>query len=70
MPTTPTPKTPGSPDQRVHDHREGLTVLMADTGRCDDITSGIGTIVNDLSTVHMLSDRRLKCDIVAVDWSR
>ncbi|MGH3831188.1 MAG: hypothetical protein ACRDRS_12190 [Pseudonocardiaceae bacterium] len=39
MPTTPAPDTL---DQRVHDHREQLTVLMADTGRCEDISSGIG----------------------------
>lgn len=40
MPTTPTPETPGSLDERVRDHREALTVLMAGTGRCEDIVSG------------------------------
>ncbi|MGH3548979.1 MAG: hypothetical protein ACRDQU_12880 [Pseudonocardiaceae bacterium] len=66
MPTTPTRETL---DQRVHDHREELTVLMADTGRCEDISSGlIGVVEYDLG--HLTSDRRVKCDIVAVDWSR
>lgn len=41
MPTTPTPETPGSLDERVQDHREALIELMADAGRCEDITSGI-----------------------------
>ncbi|MDT7712993.1 MAG: hypothetical protein QOG46_1687 [Pseudonocardiales bacterium] len=40
-PTTPTPKTPSSLDDRVQHHREALTVLMVDSGRCDDISSGI-----------------------------
>lgn len=45
MPTTPTPETRpetlDSLEERVQDHREELIVLMADTGRCDDIASGI-----------------------------
>lgn len=69
MPSTPMPETSGSLDERVYVHREELTVLMADAGRCDDISSGI---LGDLSNLEgtLLSDRRLKCDVVAVDWSR
>ena len=67
MPTTPTPETCGSLDQRVHDHREALIVVMADTGRCDDISSGV---IIDPDDIPLNSDRRLECDIVAVDWSR
>lgn len=38
MPTT---DIAASLDERIHDHRKALTVLMADTGRCDDIVSGV-----------------------------
>jgi len=40
----PTPHTPTPLDERVHHHREALTVLMAGAGRCDDILSGQGGI--------------------------
>jgi hypothetical protein len=41
MSNTPTPDTGTSLSQRIEDHREDLLVLMVDTERCDDITSGI-----------------------------
>jgi hypothetical protein len=44
---------------------------MADTPRCDDISSGIDVIVTDVERdIGALSDRRLKRDITPVDWSR
>jgi hypothetical protein len=64
MPTpTPTSADPTTTTlgERVHAERDELTVLMAESARCEDITSGLGIGV---------SDRRVKSDIVAVDWSR
>ncbi|MGH3976700.1 MAG: hypothetical protein ACRDS9_25785 [Pseudonocardiaceae bacterium] len=65
-------ENPGSLDQRVHNHREPLITLMAAAGRCDDISSGFVVDFDDIVTDpnSTTSDRRLKCDIVAVDWSR
>lgn len=39
----PMPDNATSLDERVHEHREELLVLMADTGRCEDIVSGVLT---------------------------
>ncbi|MGH3899993.1 MAG: hypothetical protein ACRDTA_17490 [Pseudonocardiaceae bacterium] len=66
------PEIPGSLDERVHDHREPLIKLMAGAGRCEDVSSGFIVDLDDILTDpnSTTSDRRLKCDTVAVDWSR
>lgn len=72
MLTTLMHENPDSLDQRVHDRRKALLELMAATGRCEDISSGFVVDLDDILTDpnSTTSDRRLKCDIVAVDWSR
>ena len=74
MPTTPTPEPSHALAQQVEDHRDALVSLMANTGRCDDITSGlpiVGGLIGDLGGGLIgLSDRRCKRDIVPVTWSR
>ncbi len=72
MLTTPIPEAVGSLNQRVLEHREALVELMAAAGRCEDISSGFVVDFDDILTDpnSTTSDRRLKSDIVAVDWSR
>jgi hypothetical protein len=59
-------------DQRVHGRRKELIELMSGTHRCDDISSGFVVDLNNIiiDSNSTTSDHRLKCDIVAVDWSR
>ena len=70
MPTTPTPEPAAALADQVEDNRDALTSLMADTGRCDDITSIVGPLQGLAEQLGGLSDRRVKRDLVAVDWSR
>lgn len=75
MQNTPTTDQPIDPTtslaERIHANRDELAAPAESAGECPDTASGIAgglPIIGDLG--GLLSDRALKRDVLAVDWTR
>ncbi|MER5215195.1 hypothetical protein ABT063_32790 [Streptomyces sp. NPDC002838] len=65
------PTEPATPlAERIHANADQLATPAAQAQECQDTTSGIIDIGSIGGLGGVLSDRRLKRDILPVDWSR